>query len=65
MPGDKTVIGAVVGWRGGKSPLYQALVPVALVLYTTPTSVRGEEAARTRKSLCEDVLAGANTLADR
>lgn len=31
-----SVIGAVVGWRGGKSPLYQALVPVALVLYTTP-----------------------------
>jgi len=31
-----SVMGAVVGWRGGKSPLFQALVPVALVLYTTP-----------------------------
>jgi peptide/nickel transport system permease protein len=31
-----SLIGAVVGWRGGKSPFFQALVPVALVLYTTP-----------------------------
>jgi peptide/nickel transport system permease protein len=31
-----SIIGAVVGWSGGKSPLTQALVPVALVLYTTP-----------------------------
>lgn len=29
-------VGAVVGWRGRQSPLFQALVPVALVLYTTP-----------------------------
>lgn len=31
-----SLIGAVVGWRGKKSPFFQALVPVALVLYTTP-----------------------------
>jgi len=31
-----SLIGAVVGWRGGKSKLFQALVPIALVLYTTP-----------------------------
>ena len=31
-----SLIGAVVGWRGGKSPFIQALVPVALVLYTIP-----------------------------
>jgi peptide/nickel transport system permease protein len=31
-----SVVGAVVGWRGRKSPFFQALVPVALVLYTTP-----------------------------
>jgi len=31
-----SIIGAVVGWRGGKSPFVQALVPVALVLYTIP-----------------------------
>jgi len=31
-----SVVGAVVGWRGAKSPFFQALVPVALVLYTTP-----------------------------
>jgi peptide/nickel transport system permease protein len=31
-----SVIGAVVGWSGGRSPLFQALVPVALVLYTVP-----------------------------
>lgn len=31
-----SIIGAVVGWRGRKSPFFQALVPVALLLYTTP-----------------------------
>jgi len=31
-----SLIGAVVGWRGKKSPFFQALVPIALVLYTTP-----------------------------
>jgi len=31
-----SIIGAVVGWRGGKSRFFQALVPIALVLYTTP-----------------------------
>jgi peptide/nickel transport system permease protein len=31
-----SVIGALVGWRGEKSPWSQALVPVALVFYTTP-----------------------------
>ncbi|MDQ4075716.1 MAG: ABC transporter permease [Chloroflexota bacterium] len=31
-----SIIGAVVGWRGRESPLFQALVPVALLLYTTP-----------------------------
>jgi len=31
-----SLLGAVVGWRGRKSPVLQALVPVALVLYTTP-----------------------------
>lgn len=31
-----SIIGAVVGWRGRESRLFQALVPVALVLYTTP-----------------------------
>jgi peptide/nickel transport system permease protein len=31
-----SLIGAVVGWQGGKSRFFQALVPVALVLYTTP-----------------------------
>jgi peptide/nickel transport system permease protein len=31
-----SLIGAVVGWRGGKSPFVQALVPAALVLYTIP-----------------------------
>ena len=31
-----SLVGAVVGWRGKKSRLIQALVPVALVLYTTP-----------------------------
>ncbi len=29
-------IGAIVGWRGRKSRFFQALVPVALVLYTVP-----------------------------
>jgi peptide/nickel transport system permease protein len=31
-----SLIGAVVGWRGRKSRFLQALVPAALVLYTTP-----------------------------
>jgi peptide/nickel transport system permease protein len=31
-----SLIGAVVGWRGRKSRFFQALVPIALVLYTTP-----------------------------
>jgi peptide/nickel transport system permease protein len=31
-----SLVGAIVGWRGTKSPFFQALVPVALVLYTTP-----------------------------
>jgi peptide/nickel transport system permease protein len=31
-----SLIGAVVGWRGKKSRFFQALVPVALVLYTIP-----------------------------
>jgi len=31
-----SLIGAVTGWRGEKSPLSRALVPVALVLYTIP-----------------------------
>ena len=31
-----SVIGGVVGWTGGRSPVLQALVPVALVLYTIP-----------------------------
>lgn len=31
-----SLIGAVVGWTGGRSRFFQALVPVALVLYTTP-----------------------------
>ncbi|NLT43058.1 MAG: ABC transporter permease [Anaerolineae bacterium] len=31
-----SVIGAAVGWRGEKSRALQALVPVALVLYTIP-----------------------------
>jgi peptide/nickel transport system permease protein len=31
-----SIIGAVVGWRGRKSRFFQALVPIALVLYTTP-----------------------------
>jgi len=31
-----SLIGAVVGWKGGKSRLCQALVPAALVLYTIP-----------------------------
>lgn len=31
-----SILGAVVGWKGKKSPLFQAFVPVALVLYTTP-----------------------------
>jgi len=31
-----SVIGGVVGWIGGRSPPLQALVPIALVLYTIP-----------------------------
>jgi peptide/nickel transport system permease protein len=31
-----SLIGAVVGWQGGKSRFFQVLVPLALVLYTTP-----------------------------
>ena len=31
-----SVIGAVVGWKGRRSRFFQALVPVALVLYATP-----------------------------
>jgi peptide/nickel transport system permease protein len=31
-----SLIGAVVGWKGGKSPFVQVLVPAALVLYTIP-----------------------------
>jgi len=31
-----SLIGAVVGWRGGKSRFFQALVPAALVLYSIP-----------------------------
>jgi peptide/nickel transport system permease protein len=31
-----SLIGAVVGWRGGKSRFSQLLVPAALVLYTIP-----------------------------
>jgi len=31
-----SIIGAVVGWRGSRSRFFQALVPVALVLYTIP-----------------------------
>jgi len=31
-----SIIGGVVGWTGGRSPLLQALVPIALVLYTIP-----------------------------
>jgi peptide/nickel transport system permease protein len=31
-----SIIGGIVGWTGGRSPFLQALVPVALVLYTIP-----------------------------
>jgi peptide/nickel transport system permease protein len=31
-----SIIGAIVGWQGQKSPFFQALVPIALVFYTTP-----------------------------
>ncbi len=31
-----SIIGAVVGWRGRESRFFQGLVPVALLLYTTP-----------------------------
>jgi len=31
-----SLIGAIVGWRGGRSRFFQAIVPIALVLYSTP-----------------------------
>jgi peptide/nickel transport system permease protein len=31
-----SLVGALVGWTGGRSKALQALVPIALVLYTTP-----------------------------
>jgi peptide/nickel transport system permease protein len=31
-----SLLGALVGWSGGRSRLLQTLVPIALVLYTTP-----------------------------
>jgi peptide/nickel transport system permease protein len=31
-----SIVGAVVGWRGRKAGIFRGLVPVALVLYTTP-----------------------------
>jgi peptide/nickel transport system permease protein len=31
-----SLIGAMAGWSGGRSPTLKALVPLALVLYTTP-----------------------------
>lgn len=31
-----TLMGAVAGWKGSRSPLSRILVPAALVLYTTP-----------------------------
>lgn len=31
-----SLIGALSGWSGGRSPFLKAIVPVALVLYTTP-----------------------------
>jgi peptide/nickel transport system permease protein len=31
-----SVLGGIVGWAGKRSPLLQALVPIALVLYTIP-----------------------------
>ncbi len=31
-----SIFGAVVGWKGKKSPVFQLFVPLALVLYTTP-----------------------------
>lgn len=31
-----SIVGAVVGWRGRKAGIFRMLVPVALVLYTTP-----------------------------
>jgi peptide/nickel transport system permease protein len=31
-----SILGAAVGWKGKQSRLFQAFVPVALVLYTTP-----------------------------
>src|SRR5690606_23663250 len=31
-----SVIGAVAGWKGSRSKVIQALVPIALILYATP-----------------------------
>jgi peptide/nickel transport system permease protein len=31
-----SLLGAIVGWKADKSPFLQSLVPLALVLYTTP-----------------------------
>ena len=31
-----SLLGAIVGWTGGRSRLLQTLVPIALILYTTP-----------------------------
>jgi peptide/nickel transport system permease protein len=31
-----TLLGAIVGWTGGRSRVLRAIVPVALLLYTTP-----------------------------
>jgi peptide/nickel transport system permease protein len=31
-----SIMGAVVGWKGKKAGFFRALVPIALVLYTTP-----------------------------
>jgi len=31
-----SLLGAIVGWSGGRARFLQALVPVALILYTTP-----------------------------
>jgi peptide/nickel transport system permease protein len=36
-----SLLGALVGWSGGRSKRLQALVPVALVLYTTPYYILG------------------------
>ncbi|RPI86050.1 MAG: ABC transporter permease [Chloroflexi bacterium] len=34
--GMGSIIGAIVGWKGKRSRFFQMLVPIALVLYTTP-----------------------------